>query len=213
MVKLALFGQTYPSQLQANPRALQGLEVVWAGASLESLRTDVPKLRPEVLALDFVDLGKVPEQLVPELLEATGARHALVSYRLTHHAMLQAITSERIRFIQGPLPLTLLRTHVERALENTSRVAPRPPPRPPRFTAEQLGRLMEIASSVKCECPNQLAQLVSGLQAFEQYSKTCESQNEKDQRIHALLYRQSAVAREALEEGLVALLEHENIQL
>ena len=213
MVKLALFGQTYPSQLRANPQALRDMQVVWAGASLESFRTDVPKLKPEVLALDFVDLGKVPEQLVPELLEATGARHALVSYRLTHHATLQAITSERIRFIQGPLPLNLLRTHVQRALENTSQVAPRPPPRPPRFTAEQLGRLMEIASSVKCECPNQLAQLVSGLRAFEDYSKSCENQNEKDQRIHALLYRQSAVAREVLEEVLVELLEHENIQL
>jgi hypothetical protein len=79
MVKLAMFGETYPSQLQVNPRALRDLEVVWVGASLESFRTEVPKLRPEVLALDFVDLGKVPEQLVPELLDVTGARHALVS--------------------------------------------------------------------------------------------------------------------------------------
>lgn len=72
---------------------------------------------------------------------------------------------------------------------------------------------MEIATSVKCECPNQLARLVSGLQAFEEYSKVCESRDEKDQRVHALLYRQTAVAREAMEEGLVALIEHENIVL
>ena len=65
MVKLALLGDTYPSQLQANPRALRNLEVVWAGTSLEAFRAEVPGLQPQVLALDFVDLGKVPERLVP----------------------------------------------------------------------------------------------------------------------------------------------------
>ncbi|QRK13029.1 hypothetical protein JQX13_25180 [Archangium violaceum] len=220
MVKLALLGDTYPTQLHVNSRALEGMEVVWAGTTLESFRADVPGLRPQVLALDFVDLGKLPEQLVPELLALTGARHALVSYRLTNHAMLQALTSPRLRFVQGPLPLSLLRVHVHRALEELRRAGdkastpgPSRTPRPPRFTAAQLGRLMEISVSVKCECPNHLARLVSGLLAFEAYSRVCESREEKDQRIHALLHRQTASAREAMEDGLEALLEHENIRL
>ncbi|WNG44559.1 hypothetical protein F0U60_10970 [Archangium minus] len=220
MVKLALLGDTYPTQLHVNSRALQGLEVVWAGTTLESFRANVPGLRPQVLALDFVDLGKIPEKLVPELLELTGAQHALVSYRLTNHVMLQALTSPRIRFVQGPLPLSLLHVHVHRALDelrqaNDKAATASPPrtPRPPRFTHEQLGQLLEIVTKVKCECPNHLARLVSGLLSFEEYSRTCESQDEKDQRIHALLYRQTTSAREAMEDGLVALLEHENIRL
>ncbi|HEX5746648.1 MAG TPA: hypothetical protein VFZ09_10405 [Archangium sp.] len=220
MVKLALLGDTYPSQLQANPQAIRDLEVVWVGSSLEAFRAEVPALRPQVLALDFVDLGKVPERLVPELLALTGAAHAVVSYRLTHHGMLQALTSQRIRFVQGPLPLGLLRTHVHRALDEArqarSQEVPRAAahaPKPPRFTHEQLGRLMELVATVKCECPNHLAQLISGLRAFEDYSKGCESRDEKDQRMHALLYRQTAAAREAMEDGLAALLEYENIRL
>ncbi|KFA90428.1 hypothetical protein [Archangium violaceum] len=220
MVTLALLGDTYPSQLQANPQAMRDLEVLWAGSSLETFRAKVPSLRPQVLALDFVDLGKVPERLVPELLSLTGAAHAVVSYRLTHHGMLQALTSQRIRFVQGPLPLSLLRTHVHRALDEArqarSREVPQAPsrePKPPRFTHEQLGRLLEVVATVKCECPNHLAQLISGLRAFEEYSKDCESRDEKDQRMHALLHRQTAVAREAMEDGLAALLEYENIRL
>lgn len=220
MVKLALLGDTYRSQLQVNSRALRDMEVVWSGASLESFRAEVPALQPRVLALDFVDLGKVPERLVPELLELTGARHAVVSYRLTHHGMLQAQTSPRIRFVQGPLPLTLLRIHVHRALDELRQAEERAAlagashaPRPPRYSAEQLGRLMELVSTVKCECPNHLSQLVSGLRAFEDYSKLCESRDEKDARVHALLHRQTAIAREAMEDGLAALLEHENIRL
>ena len=220
MVKLALLGDTYPSQLQANPQAMRDLEVVWVGSSLEALHAEVPALRPQVLALDFVDLGKVPERLVPELLALTGAAHAVVSYRLTHHGMLQALTSQRIRFVQGPLPLGLLRTHVHQALDEARQTrsqevpqGPSPTPKPPRFTHAQLGRLLELVATVKCECPNHLAQLISGLRAFEEYSKECESRDEKDQRMHALLHRQTSVAREAMEDGLVALLEHENIQL
>jgi hypothetical protein len=72
---------------------------------------------------------------------------------------------------------------------------------------------MEISSGVQCECPNHLAQLVSGLQAFEDYSKTCENRDDKDREIHALLYRQTATAREVMEEALAALVKHERIQL
>lgn len=72
---------------------------------------------------------------------------------------------------------------------------------------------MELVATVKCECPNHLAQLISGLRAFEVYSKDRESRDERDQRMHAILYRQTAVAREAMEDGLLALLEHENLQL
>ena len=212
MVKLAVFGSTYPSQIRANPQALGELEVVWMGTALEDFRAEAPPLKPQVLALDFVDLGKLPPELVPELLQATGAQHALVSYRLTNHPLLQALSSPRIRFVQGPLPLSLVRVHVLKALEELRR-APTREIRPPRFTPEQLGRLMETAATVKCECPNHLTQLISGLQAFEEYAKTCENRDAKDARLHAVLHQQTALAREAMEDGLAALLEAEDIRL
>ncbi|MFY0573262.1 hypothetical protein ACN28S_01830 [Cystobacter fuscus] len=60
MVKLALLGDSYPSQVRVNPRALGELEVVWVGQSRESFTREVPRLRPQVLALDFMDLGRCP---------------------------------------------------------------------------------------------------------------------------------------------------------
>lgn len=213
MTKLALLGDTYPTQLRVNPRALGDLEVVWTGTTREAFLAEVPPLRPHVLALDFVDLGQVLEGWIPELLEASGAQHALVSYRLTNHPLLRALTSPRIRFIQGPVPLSVLRTHVQTALEELRRGTPVRVPRPPRFTQAQLAQLLEIATALKCECPNHLSQLISGLQAFEEYSRTCENKDEKDRRVHAVLYRQTALAREAMEDGLAALLEAENIRL
>ncbi len=54
---------------------------------------------------------------------------------------------------------------------------------------------------------------MGGLQAFEDYSKACENRDDKDREIHALLYRQTASAREVMEEALAALVKHERIQL
>lgn len=81
------------------------------------------------------------------------------------------------------------------------------------FTPQQLGRLQEISSSVRCECPNHLAEIVSSLTAFEEYSKRCESQDASDAAIHAKLYRETSRARRVMEEALIALCRYERIDL
>ena len=86
-------------------------------------------------------------------------------------------------------------------------------PGPRRYSPEQLARLIEISTVVECECPNHLAQLVDRLAAFEAYSKDCESKDDKDREIHALLYRVSGHARGLLEEALEVLVAHENIEI
>jgi hypothetical protein len=228
VLKLAMLGETFASQLKENPQAMKDLEVVWAGRSEELFRAEVPSRRPDVLVVDIPDLAKAGEAYIPRLLELAQARRAVVTYRFAQRALVAKHTAlERVRMLQGPLSLSLLRAHVflfalDDSLpkkgssgDSTMRApaSPPAPPKPPRYTPEQLGRLMEIASSVQCECPNHLAQLVSGLRAFEDYSKACESRDDKDRDMHALLYRQTASAREVMEEALAALVKHERIQL
>lgn len=82
-----------------------------------------------------------------------------------------------------------------------------------RFDAARLARLMEITSSVKCECPNHLAKIVEALVSFEDYSRACESQSRDDALVHAMLARETGRAREVMEAALVALLEFEKIEL
>jgi hypothetical protein len=212
MIRLALLGDTYPSQVRVNPRALGDLEVMWVGQSMEAFLTEVPRLRPQVLALDFMDLGQVPAGLVPGMLEKTGARHALVSYRLAWPPLLDALSSPRVNFLRGPLPLSLLRIHVYRGMEGLEQPH-RPTSRGARFTPEQLGRLMELSTRGGCACADQLARLVSGLRGVGDPGRGRGRPGEKDSRLHERLDRQMLRAREALEEGLVALMEHEHIRL
>lgn len=228
VLRVALLGDTYPSQFRENPQALKDLEVVWNGTSMEAFRAEVPARQPQVLVLDFADLSKVPEGQISMLVEQTGASRAIVTYRFAQRALVAKHgASERVRMLQGPVSLNLLRAHVflftlddKLPAKRSSGDAPMSPmpspipiPKPARYTPEQLGKLMEISTAVQCECPNHLAQLVTGLQAFESYSKQCENRDDKDREIHMLLYRQTAIARAVMEEALSALVKHERIQL
>jgi hypothetical protein len=243
MVKLALLGESYPAQLRENPQALRDVEVVWSGTSLEAFHEEVRGKRPDVLALDFLELNSLETGVVPALLEDSGARHAIVTYRFARRGVLQQYPAGKVRLLQGPISLSLLRAHVHLAvlddmLQPPPKMAPAGSaqasapvptvgpnagvmasvpvpaiPKPPRYSPEALGKLLEVSSAVQCECPNHLSQLVSSLQAFEEYSKHCENRNEADRQVHAMLYRYTAAARAVMEEALAALVKHENIQL
>jgi hypothetical protein len=247
MVKLALLGESYPAQLRENPQALRDVQVVWSGTSVEAFREEVPGMRPDVLALDFLELNGVQNGVVPALLEGSGARHAIVTYRFARRGVLQQYPAGKVRLLQGPISLSLLRAHVHLAvlddmLQPQSAKAAAPvaqtptasastpalhlgapgavstvtvpaTPKAPLYSPEQLGVLLEVSSAVQCECPNHLSQIVSSLQAFEEYSKHCENRNEADRQVHALLYRYTAAARAVMEEALTALVKHENIKL
>jgi hypothetical protein len=251
MVKLALLGESYPAQLRENPQALRDVEVVWSGTSLGAFREEVPARRPDVLALDFLELNGVETGVVPALLESSGARHAIVTYRFARRGVLQQYPAGKVRLLQGPISLSLLRAHVHLAVLD-SMLQPVPgkvtgaqaaaqaagpgasatalqlgapgsgtlatvtvpaTPKAPLYSPEKLGKLLEVSSAVQCECPNHLSQLVSSLQAFEEYSKHCENRNDADRQVHALLYKYTAAARAVMEEALTELVKHENIQL
>lgn len=80
------------------------------------------------------------------------------------------------------------------------------------FSPSQLGKLQEIASKVRCECTNHLAELCTSLAAFEEYSANCQSQGETDAAMHAYLYRETSRVRRLMEESLAALCRHEGIE-
>jgi hypothetical protein len=82
-----------------------------------------------------------------------------------------------------------------------------------RYSAEQLGRLMEIQSGVKCECPNQVSKIVTGLGQFEDYERGCLNLNEADRQVHERLYALTVQARSIMEEALDLVIAHDGIEV
>lgn len=85
------------------------------------------------------------------------------------------------------------------------------PATPRRYDEQFLATLTVMQSSVRCECPSHLADLLSKLNAFEQYSLECESAGTVDASIHAFLYSSAAQCRQLLEQALHKVLEHDGI--
>jgi DNA-binding transcriptional MerR regulator len=81
------------------------------------------------------------------------------------------------------------------------------------FTDAQLAKITRVSTTIECECPHHMANLLGGLTAFEQYSAQCENRGPKDAELHAFLHRTTAKARALMERGLRELIRIEGIEV
>ncbi|MBC3872211.1 MerR family transcriptional regulator [Undibacterium flavidum] len=77
---------------------------------------------------------------------------------------------------------------------------------------ESLMHIARSATSIHCECPRHLVDLLQMLTSFERYSAQCENRNEDDASLHRDLHHTAAHARSALEQALVRVAQAEGIQ-
>ncbi len=215
MLRAAIIGAQFAGQL--SKRSLENVEVVWLGTSPDRFIAEVPALKPSAVIVDLAEFGEDADERLRGALERIGAELNIVTYSFARRALIRSLQSQQVRVLQSPITLEVLQAHlaplVIRNVQQSARkeLSMDPSPVPPRFSREQLGKLMEVASSVQCECPNHLAQVVERLQAFEAYSKDCENKNDADRAIHAALYKASAGARLEMEKALEVLIKHENL--
>jgi len=82
-----------------------------------------------------------------------------------------------------------------------------------RYSDETLTRVAGISTNMLCECPRHVAELITQLVSFEQYSQECLNKTGKDAHLHAHLHAISGSARALFETALEMVAEHENISL
>ena len=237
MASIAILDESLPIQLRERPDELDPVSVVWTGTDRNLLSDAARNLRPTVLVLDMELLGDEPLRESHRISQNAGAELVLLLHRFAPREVVREAARSGVRPVRAPLRLTALRTQltsviVRELLGEDTKKAPvpvresapaptRPPvpelgiaePRAPRFSRAQLARLAEIQSSVECECPNHLSDLLVQLNAFEAYSKSCQNRDDADAKIHALLATQTGHARAIVEDALAMLLVHERIVL
>ena len=82
-----------------------------------------------------------------------------------------------------------------------------------KYSDETLGRVAGISTNVLCECPRHVAELITQLASFEQYSQECLNKNVDDAHLHAYLRSVSGMARSLFENALEKIAAHEGIDL
>lgn len=85
---------------------------------------------------------------------------------------------------------------------------------PPRKYSElTLTRVANISTNVLCECPRHVAEIITQLANFEQYSHECLNKSSEDAHLHAYLSAVSGSARALFESALEMVANHEGIAL
>ena len=91
---------------------------------------------------------------------------------------------------------------------------PAPAALPPRrWDDAALGEFADLSTTIACECPRHVAELLVQLSHFEAYSAECEHRNAADAELHAYLKRVAQTARAHFESALERVALHEGFVL
>ena len=167
---------------------------------------------------------------VPDLLAAQaawGAQSVAVVYGFAGAAARSAFLAAGVQLLRdtqddAALALWLAQPQAPSALE----AAPQPTAlvdaslwlaageiAPRRFDDATLTDLAGLSSTVACECPQHVAELLMQLSNFEAYSADCENLSPADAALHAYLHRVAGTARALFESALERVAIHENLLL
>lgn len=172
-------------------------------------------------AIAVVETEQVTRSLAQDLAawrDDASLTAVIVVYSYARKSDLNAIRDLGLLVLREPIDAEMLR-HV--LLTRKYWLAPDEQPGdylseaiPPQlFNKKELVSLALVQTSVSCECPRHLAELLISLSAFERYSQLCEDRSTEDAALHAMLRGATAHARSTMEAALKRVVDHEKIDL
>jgi hypothetical protein len=217
---LLVAGETLAPLLQAETEALEGIDLRAVAATLPDCLAQQPRRPVDVLVIEIPTVHAETARQVVGWLEDAGAQKALLVYRYAADDALQRLPAARVQTVRAPVTASVIRglclgmrpaAAIPGAAPGQARADLAVSPR--RYSNQELAKLAQVSTAVKCECPKHLAELISDLVAFERYSAECESRNLKDAALHAYLHATASHARNLIEEALAHVVEVEGISL
>lgn len=236
LLRIALVGvMLRQSLINLNPEQSK-LSLVQTAFNLKQAELQLKDVKVDVLVVEQGELT-APEEQIPLLNTAQKACQATAVLILYRFASSDAIRQMRLAgFHVARIPADMLeidhlcRVALARALtlveqqgrigrakksvtkSDTSRIK-RLNAIPARLLDDDnLMHIAKFATSIHCECPRHLVDLLQMLTSFERYSAQCENRNEDDASLHRDLHYTAAHARSALEQALVRVAQAEGIQ-
>ncbi len=227
MVNLAIFHSTLPQYLRATKDEgdQKNMQVVLATDQRQALLEAGGKVKVDALVADLGLLGDTPEAMISELERVLRPELTVIVYAFAKWEIIERLRGPHRQLMRAPVSARSLRSNMLGLIVKHLTQAPPQPAAPietgllrieqqapmRRYDDMQLAALQDVVSAVDCECPNQVADLVLALTAFESYSAQCQNKNEKDAKMHRLLARVTGHARAVMEYGLKELCAFENI--
>ncbi|MCH2190857.1 MAG: MerR family transcriptional regulator [Gammaproteobacteria bacterium] len=214
--RIGVFGAHLAAKIRLLDKLPRDIEIVCCETSLHKFRSKIKTAKPIALMMETPLLNDNTVRLIKDLIAESDAKKALVSYRFGNRQMINRLREDGIVCVRnvghGEELLETISTAIRQPLtDKSASLAPSMSDEkfdviPARlFSDEALAELLVVDTNVDCECPHQLVELVSSLNAFEQYSSECASSSEVDAHLHDYLYKVTAGVRKKMEVALETL--------
>ena len=219
---VAVVGQSMANRIESKQfkRLIQDnpLKVSHVFQNIEdTLSIDIPS-QPSVLLVKVNSLQPQLQNTLQELKKKHVFEQTIVVYNFATEAMVQALKWAGIVVRREPIADTELADLLQSVLfvDSTraqefgtggSIITAR------KFSETTLSRVASISTNVLCECPRHVAELISQLASFEEYSQECLNKSPEDAHLHSYLQSISGSARCLFENALEKIATHEGIDL
>ncbi len=218
--RIAILGDVLPARLAGGGADLPGLNMVVVERDPKAFLRQTAQHHPDVIVLEFPTVQDETILDVFSFLARSGATRAVVIYGFGRRADLARLEGDRVRIMKAPIGLSELRLacmapSVAKRRPAAKLTASQPPESgivpARRFGTDEMLRLAEASTTVHCECPKHLVDLLLNLHAFETYSSECIDRSPEDAALHGYLHLMTAQARSRIEEALARLVEVEGL--
>ena len=220
---VALLGDGFPLRILDGLEEVQGINIVGSYESFQEYNE-----RPDhnqqinVVIIEKPTINNDIHDEINKILEVTGAWHVIVIYGFANQEQIEQLQSTQVSVIRSAVDVQELARlcifhsggseklpalHTGSTLHYEQTIPSR------KFSNQQLSKLAGISSTIKCECPKHVSDIVRDLVSFEIYSAECENENEQDAALHNYLHATTAQARSMLEEAMAHLIRVEGIDL
>ncbi|MFO1311048.1 MAG: MerR family transcriptional regulator [Burkholderiales bacterium] len=212
--RVALVGEALNERIAREAALRPGIDVV-ADVRLDHGSASLAGVSVDLMAIEMPALQADAILTVESWARAANARQVVVEYRFAPATVLGALRERGISVVRAPLDADEL-VRLGGAMLAFDPPAPAPllgAVPGPRFDDASLARLAQSLTTLHCECPRHLADLLLGLGAFERYSAGCAHRSPADAVLHRYLQEVAAGARVRLEEALVRVARAEGMAL
>jgi hypothetical protein len=167
----------------------------------------------DVLVVECASLGSAQMQRLKALRDAQIARRIIVVYRFGNARWLEELESAGVPAMEFPpeagrLAFEIARSAVEvEVTVGESNLGDLIAAKPRQFGPLELSAAANLKSTLECECPRHIAELITALANFEEYSASCSVDNWQDAAVHSCIYAYTGQARHLMEKAMQAVLE------
>lgn len=173
---------------------------------------------PDILLVKLNSLHATTQLDLHRMAAHCGASQVIVLYNFGPEQIVESLKSAGMLARREPVSDSDLSELIQsaRALRTGTEAGPltiATPVKPRQYSEETLARVAAMPATVVCECPRHVAEIISQLGSFEQYSMECLNASTEDAHLHAYLSTVAGSARALFERALQVIADHEGIEL